>query len=264
VIDPRAIVDPSARIGANVTIGPWTIVGPDVEIGDGCHVSSHVILKGPTRIGSNNRIFQFATVGEDTSAFAYKGEPTTLEIGDGNIIREGVTIHRGTIQDQGKTVIGSHNLFMAYVHIGHDCIVGDHVVMANNGSLSGHCRLGDWAIISGYAGLPQHRSVGAHAFVAGMSMCAKDVPAFVKAAGNPAGAVGMNVEGLRRRGFDRDTIEALREAYRIVYRRGLLVRDALEQIAPLAAQYPPVAVFRDSVETSRNGIVRGRKEAGAE
>jgi UDP-N-acetylglucosamine acyltransferase len=264
LIDPRAIVDPSARIGADVSIGPWTIIGADVEIGDGCRIASHVVLKGPARLGANNDIFQFATVGEDTPAFAYQGERTTLEIGDGNVIREGVTIHRGTVQDRGRTVIGSHNLFMAYVHIGHDCVVGDHVVMANNGSLSGHCHLGDWAIISGYSGLPQHRSVGAHAFVAGMSMCAKDVPAFVKAAGNPAGAIGLNVEGLRRRGFERDVIEALHEAYRIVYRRSLLLREALQALEPLAAQYPPVADFRASIESARNGIARERKDTGSE
>jgi UDP-N-acetylglucosamine acyltransferase len=150
------------------------------------------------------------------------------------------------------------------VHIGHDSVVGSNIIMANNGSLSGHCRLGDWAIISGYAGLPQHRSVGAHAFVGGMSMCAMDVPAFVKAAGNPAGAVGINVPGLKRRGFSRDEIEALREAYRIVYRRSLLVSEALTALEPLAIRFSAVRTFKDSIEASRNGIVRGRREQAPE
>jgi UDP-N-acetylglucosamine acyltransferase len=264
LIDPRAIVDPSAQIGTDVSIGPWTIIGPDVSIGDGCRIASHVVIKGPTRIGRNNRIFQFATIGEDTPAFAYKGEPTTLDIGDDNVIREGVTIHRGTVQDRGRTIVGSNNLFMAYVHIGHDCTVGSHIVMANNGALSGHCRVDDWAIISGYAGLPQRRYVGAHAFVSGMTMCAKDVPAFVKAAGNPACAFGLNVEGLRRRGFAGDEIEALREAYRIVYRRGLLISEALEALETLAKQHPSVETFRASIAASRNGIIRGRRAADGE
>ncbi len=197
MIDPRAIVDPSAVIGADVSIGPWTIVGANVEIGDGCRIASHVILKGPTRIGRRNRIFQFATVGEDTPALSYKGEPTTLQIGDDNVIREGVTIHRGTVQGQGRTVIGNHNLLMAYVHVGHDCSVGNHVIMANNASVSGHVVVGDYANFGGYAGIPQYRHVGAHAHVGGMSLVLKDVPAFVTVSGNPAGAVGLNIEGMR-------------------------------------------------------------------
>ncbi len=262
MIHPQAIVDPGARLGAGVSIGPWTVIGADVEIGDGCEIASHVVVKGPTRLGTNNRIFQFATIGEDTPAVAYKGEPTRLEVGDGNTFREGVTVHRGTVQDKGRTVIGSHNLFMAYVHIGHDCIVGDNVVMVNNSSISGHCEVGDWAIVSGYSGLPQYRTLGAHSFVGGMSLVLKDVPAFVTVNGNPARAMGLNIEGLRRRGFDRDSIDALTQAYRIVYRQRMLIKEALSALEPLAQQCPAVAMFRDSVAAARNGIIRGRGDPG--
>jgi UDP-N-acetylglucosamine acyltransferase len=260
VIDPRAIVDPRARIDDDVSIGPWSIVGADVELGRGCRIASHVILKGPTRIGRNNRIFQFATVGEDTPAVVYQGEPTTLDIGDDNVIREGVTIHRGTVQDRGATTIGSHNLLMAYVHVGHDCVLGDHIVMANNASASGHVHIGDWANIGGYAGIPQFRSVGAHCHIGGMSLVLKDVPAFVSVSGNPAAAVGLNEEGMRRRGFSAATIAALRDAYRIVYREGLRVEEALARLAPAAACVPEVGEFVTSVAGSRWGIVRGRRE----
>ena len=261
MIDPRAIVDPSARIGADVEIGPWTIVGADVEIGDGCSIASHVVLKGPTTIGRNNRIFQFSTVGEDTPALAYRGEATRLDIGDDNVIREGVTIHRGTVQDDGRTVIGDHNLLMAYVHIGHDCVVGDHVIMANNASISGHVRVGDWANFGGYSGVPQYRSIGAHTHIAGMSLVLKDVPAFLTVGGNPAGAVGLNAEGMRRRGFSTETMDALREAYDVVYRRRLTVKEALESIGSLAAKHPEVATFVQSIESSRWGIIRGRRDS---
>jgi UDP-N-acetylglucosamine acyltransferase len=261
VIDPRSIIDPLARIGEDVEIGPWTFIGPHVEIGDRTRIAPHVIIKGPTRIGRDNRIFQFATVGEDTPAIVYKGEPTTLEIGDGNVIREGVTIHRGTVQDTGTTVIGSHNLLMAYVHVGHDCVLGDHIVMANNASASGHVRIGDWANIGGYAGIPQFRSVGAHSHIGGMSLVLKDVPAFVSVSGNPAGTIGLNEEGMRRRGFAPATVAALREAYRVVYREGLTVGGALARLRAAALCHPEVALFVESVETSRWGIIRGRREA---
>ena len=264
MIDPRAIIDPSAIVGDDVSIGPWTIVGANVEIGDGCHIASHVIIKGPTRMGRGNRIYQFATIGEDTPALAYKGEPTTLLIGDHNVIREGVTIHRGTVQGQGKTVIGHHNLLMAYVHVGHDCTLGDHVIMANNASVSGHVVVGDHANFGGYAGIPQYRRVGAHAHVGGMSLVLKDVPAFVTVSGNPAGAVGLNIEGMRRRGIRDEVVDALRESYRIVYGQGRTAKDALTQLAPLADRYAEVHVFMTSVAESRWGIVRGRREGNGD
>jgi len=159
LIDARAIIHPTARLGANVSVGPWTIIGAGVELGDDCQVASHVVLKGPTRIGRRNRIFQFASIGEDTPDLSYRGEPTVLEIGDDNVFREGVNIHRGTMKDQGRTVIGSHGLFMPYVHVAHDCVIGDHVILANYAAVSGHVRVGDHANFGGYAGVAQFRSV---------------------------------------------------------------------------------------------------------
>ena len=264
LIDPRAIIDPSARIGANVHIGPWTIIDADVEIGDECWIASHVVLRGPTRLGPRNRIYQFATVGEATPAVVYRGEPTTLDIGADNVIREGVTIHRGTVQDQGRTVVGDHNLFMAYVHVGHDCIVGSNVIMANNSSASGHVRVGDHANIGGYAGIPQYRTIGAYTMIGGMSLVLKDVPAFVSVSGNPAAAVGMNVEGMRRRNLANEVVEALREAYRIVYRGGLTTNAAVEACTPLAAKFVEVRQFLDSILSSKLGIIRPRHESHAD
>lgn len=252
------MVDPDARIGERVSIGPWSVIGPGVEIGDDCFVDAHVILRGPTRLGARNRISPFASVGEGTPALAYDGEPTTLVIGDDNTIREGVTIHRGTVQDRGETRIGHHNLLMPYVHVGHDSVVGDHCIFANNASVSGHCRVGDHAGLGGYAGVPQHRSIGAHAFVGGMSLVLKDVPAFVSVAGHPARAVGINVEGMKRRGFDAATIDLLRRAWRIVYRSELRLAEALERLEALEDDSAALRAFVESLQAARHGIVRPR------
>jgi len=259
-IHPSCLIDPGASIGEGVEIGPWTIVGPGVVIGDACKVASHVVLKGPTRIGRNNKIFQFSSIGEDTPAIAYSGESTTLSIGDNNIIREGVTIHRGMQQHNGETIIGNNNLLMAYVHIGHDCVVGDHVIMANNSSVSGHCNVGDYANIGGYAGVPQFRNIGAYTHIAGLSLVLKDVPAFVTAGGHPASAVGLNLEGMKRRGLGKPVIDALKQAYKVVYRNGLLLGEALEQLDESAAQCPEVAIFVQSIRDSQWGIVRMRNK----
>ena len=260
MIDARAIIDPSARLGADVEVGPWSIIGADVEVGDGCVIGPHVVLKGPTRLGQGNRIYQFATIGEGTPALAYKGEPTRLEVGDGNVFREGVTVHRGTVQDRGLTRVGSHGLFMAYVHIGHDCKLGDHVIMANNASVSGHCVVGDHANFGGYVGVPQYRSIGAHTHMAGMSLVLKDVPAFVTVAGNPAAAVGVNAEGMRRRGFSQELIGLLRDAYKVLYRCGLTVEEACQRLSAEHPQCPEIALLVDSVTRSENGVIRPRTE----
>ena len=256
MIDPRAIIDPTASIGENVSIGPWTIVGPDVEIGDDCVISSHVVLKGPARLGRNNRIFQFATVGEDTPDLKYQGEATTLVIGDNNIIREGVTIHRGTVQDRGETTIGNDNLLMAYVHVGHDCVVGNHCILVNNASLAGHVDVGDWAILSGYVLVHQFVSIGAHAFVGAGSFISHDLPTYVTAMGHPASARTINAEGLKRRGFDREQIAAVNKAYKTLYRRGLKLEEAIaeleQQASPGDVLQPLIAFLR----ASRRGIVR--------
>jgi UDP-N-acetylglucosamine acyltransferase len=256
LIDPRAIIDPSARLAADVVVGPWSIVGPDVEIGEGSVIGPHVVLKGPTRIGRHNHIFQFSTVGEDTPDLKYKGEPTRLVIGDHNVIREGVTIHRGTVQDRSETTIGNHNLIMAYSHIGHDCVIGNHCILVNNTALAGHVVMGDWAILSGYTLVHQFCHIGAHSFSGMGTAIGKDVPAFVTVFGNPAEARSMNFEGMRRRGFSDETIQALRRAYKVVYRQGLTVEQALLELAELAAQFPEVALFGESVRASTRGITR--------
>ena len=261
LVDERAMVDPRAKLGNNVAVGPWSIIGPDVVVGDDCEIGAHVVLRGPTVLGRGNRIFQFSTVGEGSPAFAYKGEPTTLTIGDDNVIREGVTIHRGLATDRSRTMVGSSNLLMAYVHIGHDCVLGDRIVMANNASVAGHVTVGDEAVLSGYVGVPQFRSIGAYSFVSAMSLVTKDVPAYVAADGNPAGAVGLNVERLRRLGLDENTKKALQDAYNTVYRRGLTLKEALDELQEAADAHAEVRCFVDSIEKSDHGIIRERRRS---
>jgi UDP-N-acetylglucosamine acyltransferase len=256
VIDPHAIVHPSARIAADVEIGPWTLIGADVEIGAGTRIASHVVMKGPTIIGSHNRILQFSTIGEDTPDVKYKGEPTRLVIGDHNIIREGVTIHRGTVQDRSETTIGHHNLLMAYVHVGHDSVIGDRCILVNNASLAGHVHVGDWAILSGYTLVHQFCQIGMHAFVGPGTFVNKDVPAYMMVTGSPAEVRNINVEGLKRRGFSSEAINALRRAYKALYRQGLTVEEALLELQTLAIENAEVAPLIDSVKNATRGIVR--------
>ena len=263
MIDPRAIIDPSAEIGADVEIGPWSMIGPDVTIGDGCRIGPLAIIKGPTTLGKRNQVFQFATVGEDTPALAYKGEPTTLIMGDDNIVREKVTIHRGMLQDRGATVIGSNNLFMADVHIGHDCVVGDHVIMANNASLAGHVSVGDHANFGGFAGVLQFRMVGAFTHIAAYSYVRKDIPPYVTAAGNPACAVGLNVEGMRRRAVEKTVSAALDHAYKTVYRAGLTAKEACDALEEEASRHREVRMFVDAIRSSEHGIIRPRRGSKA-
>lgn len=255
MIDPRAIVDPSAVIGDNVSIGPWSIVGPDVEIGDGCELASHVVLKGPTTLGRNNKIFQFATVGDATPDLKYQGEPTRLVVGDNNVFREGVTVHRGTVQGNWETRIGNDNLFMPYVHIAHDCVVGNHVILSNNASIAGHVHVGDWVILAGYALSHQFVHIGAHCFIATGAFCYHDVPAFVTASGNPAEPRTINREGLKRRGFTSEETALANKAYKLLYRRGLQFDEALKAIAELGDNRV-ISLFLSSIENSSRGIIR--------
>lgn len=255
MIDSTAIIDPKAKIGENVSIGPWTVIGPDVEIGDNCSIASHVVIRGPSIIGANNKIYQFSTIGDDTPDLKYKGEPTKLIIGNDNVIREGVTIHRGTVQDKGETVVGNHNLLMAYAHVGHDSVIGDHVIMVNNSSLAGHVIVGDWAILSGYALIHQYVSIGAHSFVGPAAFSYHDVPAFVTAFGSPAEPRTINKEGLKRRGFSADQIALANKAYKLLYRRGLSLDEAIEAIAKLGDD-AVITVFLESLKTSTRGIIR--------
>jgi len=256
LIDPRAIIDPSAVLEEGVEVGPWTMIGPGVTIGAGTVISSHVVVKGPTSIGKNNKIFQFSTIGEDTPDLKYQGEPTRLEIGDNNTIREGVTIHRGTIQDRGLTAIGDNNLLMAYVHIGHDCMVGSNCILVNNASLAGHVNLGDWSILSGYVLVHQFVSIGAHTMIGPAAFLPQDVPAYVMAFGAPAEPRTINSEGLRRRGFSKEAIAAIKQGYKILYRQGLSLDEALVKLDELALIHPEVQLLVDSVRASSRGIIR--------
>jgi len=256
VIHKQAIVEEGAVIGKNVTIGPWTYVAKDVVIGDDCVISSHVVINGPTKIGKGNRIFQFASIGEDCQDLKYDGEPTELIIGDNNMFRECCTIHRGTIQDNSLTQIGSNNLFMAYTHVAHDCMVGNNCIMANNASIAGHVHLGDNVILGGMSGVHQFCHVGSHSFVAANAIILKDVPPYVMASGHPAKPYGLNSEGLKRRGFDKEVILNIKRAYKAVYRKNLTVEEAVESINALEHKSDQLSLFTDFVQNSSRGIIR--------
>jgi UDP-N-acetylglucosamine acyltransferase len=257
LIDPRAIIDDRARIGSNVEIGPYSVIGPDVEIDDGNRISAHVVIHGPARIGRDNRIYQFCSIGDDPQDKKYAGEADSrLEIGNGNTIREFCSINRGTAAGGGVTRLGDDNWIMAYVHIAHDCIIGSHTVFANNATLAGHVNVDDYAILGGFTGVHQFCRVGAYSFAAIASVIVKDVPPFVMVSGNTAGPNGLNREGLRRHGFSSDSINALRKAYKTVYRDGQLLKDALEQLTQNSADHPEVAQFAEFIRASSRGIVR--------
>jgi len=256
VIHDSAIVHPDARVHESVEVGPWTLIGPGVEIGADCVIESHVVIKGPTRIGERNHIYQFSTIGEATPDLKYRNEPTELHIGDDNVIRENVTIHRGTVQDRSLTEIGDRNLLMAYVHIGHDSIVGSDTILVNNTALAGHVVVGDWAILSGYTLVHQFCKIGAHSFSGMGTSIGKDVPAFVTVAGSPAEAKTINVEGLRRRGFDAAEIAELRRAFKIVYRQSLTLDVAIDRLQGMVQDTPSIQTLVDSLLQSQRGIVR--------
>ena len=256
MIHSSSIIDPSAKIADDVEIGPFCLVGADVEIGSGTRIESHVILKGPMKIGARNHIFQFSTLGDGSPDKKYKNEPTTLVIGNENIIREGVTIHRGTVQDRGETLIGDRNLIMAYSHIAHDCVLGNDIVLTNQAALAGSVHVGDGAILGGYAIVHQFCSLGSYSFCAMGSAVNKDIPAYVKVRGNPAKPFGINVTGIKRLGYSKESIEALRSAYRSIYRKKLTVDEAIEELKELRKEHEEVNLFLDSIEKSTRGISR--------
>ncbi len=256
LIHATAIIDPSAIIAADVEIGPYSIVGADVELGPGSKLESHVVVKGPTRIGCNNHIFQFSSVGEACQDMKYNGEPTRLEIGENNVIREGCTLHRGTIQDAGVTKIGSHNLLMANVHVAHDCALGDHIIVANNVALAGHVHVGDYAILGGFTAVHQFCHIGTHCMTGAGSVVLKDIPAFVMANGNSVAPHGMNTEGLKRRGFSDETIKVLRQAYKIIFRQGLTLDKAIERLQEMSIDGDELSVLIASLKNSSRGIIR--------
>jgi UDP-N-acetylglucosamine acyltransferase len=251
-----ALIDPSASIAENVHIGPWSIIGPNVEIGEGTWIGPHVVIQGPTRIGKENKIFQFASIGEAPQDKKYNGEPTKLEIGDRNVFRECTTIHRGTMQGHGITQIGSDNLFMAYTHVAHDCKIGNHVIFSNNASVAGHVVIDDYACLGGMVGVHQFCAIGAHSFAAGGAIIFKDVPPFVMVSGYPAEAHGLNTVGLDRRGYDQNTIAALKRAYKIIFRQSLTMQEALRELQEMVDEFPPVKLLSDFLAKTSRGIVR--------
>jgi len=256
LIDPRAVIDPAAELEEGVTVGPFSVIGAGVRIGRGTEIGPHVVVKGPTTLGRDNRIFQFASVGEDPQDKKFDGEATRLEIGDRNVIRECATLHRGTVQDQGVTRIGSDNLFMAYIHVAHDCVIGDHVIMANGASLGGHVHIGDWAILGGFSLVHQFGRIGAHSFCGMGSAVNMDLPPFVTVSGQPAKPHGINSEGLRRRGFSAEEIQQIKRAYKLIYKSGKRLEEAREAIGAMLEETPALAVLHDFLAASGRGVLR--------
>lgn len=256
MIHSSAIIDPSAKLGSNVSVGPYSIIDKGVEIDDGCEIGPHVVIRGNTRIGKETRIFQFSSIGEEPQDKKYAGEETRLEIGERNVIRESCTINRGTSQDKGVTQIGDDNWIMAYVHIAHDCDVGNSIILANNTSLAGHVTVGDYTILGGFTLVHQFCHIGAHSFSAMGSAIAKDVLPFVMVSGNAAKAYGLNNEGLKRRGFSSEELKNIKEAYRIIYRSGHTLENAKEQLIELAAKSDGVRAMLDFLGQVTRGIVR--------
>lgn len=256
MIDARAVIAPQADIAADVRIGPFSIIGPDVVIGAGTWIGPHVVINGPTRIGIDNKIFQFASIGDAPQDKKYNGEPTRLEIGDRNVFRESVTVNRGTTHDKGVTHIGNDNLFMAYSHVAHDCLLGDQIVMANCATLGGHVEIGDWVTMGGLSAVHQHTKVGAHCFIAHNAAVTRDVPPYVMAVGRPAVPHSVNSVGLQRRGFSAEQILNIRRAYRLLYRSGLKLKAALEQLETVAVTQAEIRPFVDFIKRSSRSIVR--------
>jgi UDP-N-acetylglucosamine acyltransferase len=256
MIHPSAIVDPGARIGSGVAIGAYSVIGAGVEIGDGTTIGPHVVIEGTTRIGRDNRIFQFASIGSIPQDKKFGGEASELIIGDRNLIREFVTLNRGTAEGGGATRIGNDNWIMAYAHVAHDCIVGDHTIFSNNATLAGHVAIGDYAILSGFAGVHQFCRVGAHAFIGMGCLDNGDVPPYVMVAADNGRPRGNNSEGLKRRGFDTDRIAAIKRAYRTLYLGNRPLADARAELASMAADSKDVAVMLEFIDASERALVR--------
>jgi UDP-N-acetylglucosamine acyltransferase len=255
-IHPTAIVDKGARLAASVTVGPYTVIDADVEIGEGTTIGAHNVVTGHTKIGRDNRIFHFCSIGEANQDKKYKGEPTRLEIGDRNTIREYCSLNRGTVQDVGVTRLGDDNWIMAYCHIAHDCQVGSDTVFANHATLAGHVEIGDWTILGGFVGVHQFVKVGAHVMAGISSVVTQDVPPFLTIAGHPCAPFGINSEGLKRRGFTPESIAALKRAYKTLYKSGLGLAEAKAELDRQAADSPEVKALADFLATSTRGIIR--------
>ena len=255
-IHPTALIDPAARFASDVTVGPYSIIGPHVVVGEGTTIGSHAVITGHTRIGRNNTIFHFVSLGEAPQDKKYAGEPTRLEIGDGNTIREFCTFNTGTVQDAGVTRIGNDNWLMAYVHVAHDCQIGNYAIFANNASLAGHVHVGDYVIFGGFSGAHQFCRIGAHSFLAMGTLVRQDVPPFFMVSGHPPAPYGVNSEGLKRRGFTPEDIAAIRRAYKTLYRAGLGLGDAKRALETEAADHPVLRTLLAFLDTASRGIVR--------
>jgi UDP-N-acetylglucosamine acyltransferase len=261
-IHPTAIIDPSALIGEGTVVGPYCVIGADVELGPNCWLQHHVTLCGPSRFGSGNRFFAYASIGQQTQDLKYDGEPTYLEVGDENEFREFCTVSRATKKGE-RTVIGSRNHFLAYSHVGHDCVVGSHVIFSNNGTLGGHVEMGDHAIISGLSAVHQFCRIGARSIIGGCAKVVQDVPPFCIVDGNPAVTRGLNLVGLERAGFSKEQIQALRRAFRILFRSGLNVSQALARLdGEMPDPIPEVRLLADFVRTSKRGVTPGPRNGG--
>lgn len=256
MIHPQAIIDPRARLGKDVQVGAYSIIGADVEIGDRCWIGPHVVINGPTRIGADSRIYQFCSLGDAPQHTGYKGEPTRLEIGERNVVREYCTFNRGTVAGGGLTRIGNDNFIMAYSHIAHDCRIGNHTVFANAASLAGHVHIGDYAVLGGFTLVHQFCRIGAYCMTAVNTVLFKDVPPFVTAGGNSAAPHGINVRGLKRRGFSDDGIAAVKRAYKTLYKSGLLLEQALAEIDTMARAHPELTQLTTFIRESERGIIR--------
>ena len=256
MIDARAIVAADAELAPGVTVGPFSIIGPQVRIGARTVIGPHVVVNGPTTIGADNRIFQFASIGDAPQDKKYQGEPTRLTIGDRNVFRESCTINRGTTHCLGVTRIGSDNLFIAYSHVAHDCVIANNTVFANCAALGGHVEVGDWVIVGGLSAVHQFVKIGAHAFLGGGSILSRDVPPYVMVAGNPATPHAVNAEGLKRRGFTEEQIRNVRDAYRTLYRSELKLAEALERLGTLAQTHSEIRAFVDFIHSSTRSLVR--------
>jgi UDP-N-acetylglucosamine acyltransferase len=256
MIDSRAVISPQAHIGADVTIGPFSIIGADVAIGAGTWIGPHVVINGPTRLGTGNKVFQFASLGDAPQDKKYAGEPTRLEIGDRNVFRESVTVNRGTTHDQGVTRIGNDNLLMAYSHVAHDCQLGNQIVMANCATLGGHVVVGDWVTMGGLSAVHQFTKIGAYSFLAHNAAVTRDVPPYLMAVGRPAVPHSVNSVGLQRHGFTQAQIRNIRRAYKLLYRSGLKLKAAMEELEKAAVTQEEIRPFVEFIKRSERSIVR--------
>lgn len=256
LIDSRAVIDPKAELEEGVSVGPFSVIGADVTIAAGTVIGPHVVINGPTHIGKDNHIYQFASVGEDPQDKKYAGEPTVLEIGDRNVVREFATLHRGTVQDQGVTRIGNDNLLMAYIHVAHDCVLGNHTILANAASLGGHVLIEDHAILGGFSKVHQFCRIGAHSFSGMGSAINMDLPPYVMVAGQPTKPHGINREGLSRRGFSQEAIKQIKRAYKIIYHSGYRLDEARKALEQLVSETPELKILAEFLSHSGRGILR--------